>query len=243
MQREPITRETVKLTPWDKVSLTRPWIVPLWLSTGEVVALNLRKTDLCKGDRRLVMTYQGLDLDKYAWLTSGRNAWVKPLALEALDGKRINLNTGEIVTIKENGRPYHMPVNPVGDGYRRLYAGGAEILWHMIEFEYQARKYPYRVDQIIDRKTTKYVEGAELQVHHRYEPLRGTSAGNRPLSLSLIPTSRHGELHGILNIQRRFIEDDSMYRARVCEPVSNKAIDNFYKEVAHDPHKMATRKG
>ena len=81
MQREPITRETVKLTPWDKVSLTRPWIVPLWLSTGEIVALNLRETDLCEGDKRLVMKGQGIDPVKWPWRVG------KTLGTEAVSRK------------------------------------------------------------------------------------------------------------------------------------------------------------
>lgn len=236
MEQQWITDDTVRLTPWDKVNLTRPWIVPLWLSNGEIVALNLRKTDLCKGDKRLVMKGQGIDPVKYDWLTSGRGAWVKPLALKPLAGKKINLNTGEIVTVKENGRPYHMNMKGVGNDYRRLYAGGEEILWHAVEYEYQVRKYPYKVDTIIDRETTKRLPGVDYEVHHRYENLRGVSAGNRILSLKLMKREKHRELHSILNGQRRFIEDDVSYRARVCEPVSDLAIKNFKEEIKKDPH-------
>lgn len=228
-----------ELAPWDKVALTRPHVVPVPLDSSEIVAVDLDKVPTVADDdeeargltvreKGLLITYQGLDWTKLEWTCGRKREFVPCRATKKLKGKRINLDTGELVG--KSGYHVHMVKNQ-GNGYFKV----NNVLWHVeVEMEYQRRRFKRTYDRNYNwakgtYKTRKY------QVHHRYEALKGTSFGNSLMALALVPTYAHIALHVAMRKLADDISGDINYRATVCVPMNTISLRNFAEKLAHDP--------
>lgn len=241
MYIDDIKKLTVPLTPWDEVNLMHPNVVPIWTRGRELLAVNLDELPLADDLKWLVRKYQGVDLRRLEWLDNRSRKWSKPLELECLGGKAIDFKTGEVVTEK-TGR--HATMTEVPRGYRLTHAGGETIYWHQImELEYQRRIAPWKYGTVIEPGTGRY-DRKKWQIHHRYEPLNGTSMGNRLLSVRLIPYNEHAKLHTIMGAIQRSLEDGFL-KARATVKIAPAQLDQARKELLSDPQlsKEEAKKG
>lgn len=228
-----------ELAPWDKVALTRPHVVPLPLDSGEIVAVDLdlvptvadddtEARGLTADEKGLLIKYQALDWTKLEWTCGRKREFVPCRATKKLKGKRINLDTGEVVG--KSGYHLHV-VRHKDNGYAKI----NDVLWHvLIEMEYQRRRFKRTYDRNYNwakgaYKTRKY------QVHHRYEALKGTSFGNSLMSVALVPTYAHIALHVAMRKLADDIAGNINYRAEVCVPMNRFTVRNFYDRLKRDP--------
>ena len=228
-----------ELAPWDKVALTRPHVVPLPLDSGEIVAVDLdlvptvadddtEARGLTADEKGLLIKYQALDWTKLEWTCGRKREFVPCRATKKLKGKRINLDTGEVVG--KSGYHLHV-VRHKDNGYAKI----NDVLWHvLIEMEYQRRRFKRTYDRNYNwakgaYKTRKY------QVHHRYEALKGTSFGNSLMSVALVPTYAHIALHVAMRKLADDIAGNINYRAEVCVPMNRFTVRNFYGRLKRDP--------
>lgn len=241
MYIEDIDRLTVPLTPWDEVNLVHPNVVPIWTTERELVAVNLNELPLADDLKRLVRKWQGVDRSRLEWLDNRKRKWSKPLELDCLKGKLIDFKTGEVVTEK-TGR--HLSMSEIPQGYRLTNASGETIYWHQIqELEYQRRVAPWKFGKILEPGTGRY-DRRKWAIHHRYEPLNGTSMGNRLLSVRLIEHNEHARLHTIMGAIQRSLED-RLFRARVTVEIPAAKLEQARKELLSDPQlsKEEAKKG